>query len=532
MSESVFWVYVEAFHFLRIWVFAAAVPVLWIWWQMRSRQGAQASETDWIAPHLVQALTVPGTSRKGVQPIDVIALVMLLLIAAAAGPSWTRAPAPFAAQTAPLVIALQVSPSMEATDVAPDRLERAKQKARDLLELRAGARTALVAFGGSAHVVVPMSEDPGVMQPYLEGLRPDVMPIEGQDVGAGFDVARTLLAREAAAGGVVFLLDDLSAADATALETAWRDGGAAEGAGEDEEAAIAQASVASMSFLYLLPDGSALPAGPEGSFSQAVTADGRDVAAIERSLASAYQRAQLSDAAQPWEDRGAWLAWPAALLLLIWFRRGMAVRWAAQLAVALWFVLPATEAQAEGWRDWFLTADQQGWRAYQRKDYETAAARFEDPYLRGVALYRGGQYETAAQEMARIDTADAAFIEGMSQLKSRGYRDGVRAFERALAIDPNHAGAQQNLPIAKDIVTYVETTRAQSDTGEESGIGADDTVFDNESGQGAETQIEASEEEAAGGHLSAEQWMRTVDTRTEDFLRQRFRLEAVQPTGD
>ncbi|MBO9406272.1 VWA domain-containing protein [Shimia sp. R9_1] len=526
MSGSAFWVYLEAFHFLRGWVFVAALPVLWIWWQMRRRQGANASDAGWIAPHLAQALTVPGTTRRGVQPIDVIALVMLLLIAAAAGPSWTRAPAPFAAQTAPLVIALQVSPSMETTDVAPDRLERAKQKARDLLELRAGARTALVAFGGSAHVVVPMSEDPGVMQPYLEGLRPDVMPIEGQDVLAGFDVARQLLAREAAAGGVVFLLDALSAADAASLEEAWRAGGA----GEQADAA-AGATVASMSFLYLLPDGSSLPVGPDGSFAQGVTPDGRDVAAIERSLASAYQRAQLSNAAQPWEDRGPWLAWPAALLLLVWFRRGMAVRWAAQMVLALWFVMP-TEAQAEGWRDWFLTADQQGWIAYQRKDYETAASRFADPYMRGVALYRGGQYETAAQEMARIETADAAFIEGMARLKSRGYRDGVRAFERALQIDPDHAGAQQNLPIAKDIVAYVETAQAQSDTGEESGIGADDVVFDNESGQGAETQIEAAEEEAAGGHLSAEQWMRTVDTRTEDFLRQRFRLEAAQRTGD
>lgn len=526
MNEAVFWVYLEAFHFLRGWVFVAALPVLWIWWRMRRRQSAAASDSDWIAPHLAQALTVPGTTRKGVQPIDVIAVVMLLLIAAAAGPSWTRAPAPFAAQTAPLVIALQVSPSMEGTDVAPDRLERAKQKARDLLELRAGARTALVAFAGSAHVVVPMSEDPGVMQPYLEGLRPDVMPIEGQDVLAGFEIAQQLLAREQVAGGVVFLLDELSAADSAALGDAWRSGVAEAG-----EAEGATSTVASLSFLYLLSDGTALPAGPEGSFVQAVTADGRDVAAIERSLASAYQRAQLSDATQPWEDRGVWFAWPASLLLLLWFRRGMAVRWAAQLALLLWIVLPSN-AQAEGWRDWFLTGDQQGWIAYQKKDYETAANRFEDPYLRGVALYRGGQYETAAQEMARQDTADAAFIEGMAHLKSRGYRDGVRAFERALELDPAHAGAQQNLPIAKDIVAYVESTRAQSDTGEESGIGADDVVFDNESGQGAETQIEASEEEAASGHLSAEQWMRTVDTRTEDFLRQRFRLEAAQTGGE
>jgi Ca-activated chloride channel family protein len=529
MSDAVFWVYAEAFHFLRGWVFLAALPVLWMWWRTRRKQGAQAEDVRWMAPHLAQALTVAGTARKGLQPIDVITLVMLLLIAAAAGPSWTRAPAPFAAQTAPLVIVLQVSPSMETTDVAPDRLARAKQKALDLLELRAGARTALVAFGGSAHVVVPMSEDPGVMQPYLEGLQPDVMPIEGQNILAGFEVAEQLLARETTAGGVLFLVDDLAAADAAALGTAGGGETSPENAPEEENVASAEA-VASLSFLFLLPDGATAPVGPDGSFSQTVTADGRDVAAIERSLASAYQRAQLSDTAQPWEDRGLWLAWPAACLLLLWFRRGMAVRWAAQLALVLWFVLPSS-AQAEGWRDWFLTPDQQGWMAYQRKSYDTAAARFADPYLRGVALYKAGQYEAAAQEMARLESADAAFVEGMAQLKSRGYRDGVRAFERALQIDPEHAGAQQNLPIAKQIVAYVESTRAQSDTGEDTGIGAADVVFANESGQGAETQIDASEAEAAEGQLSADQWMRTVDTRTEDFLRQRFGLEAAQGSG-
>ncbi|CUH54367.1 vWA domain-containing protein [Shimia marina] len=528
MTGETAMVYLDAFHFLRGWLFLAAIPVVVIWWQTRRKSSAAELRSDWIAPHLAAALTVPGNSSRGVQPIDVIALVLLLLIGAAAGPTWSRAPAPFAAQTAPLVIVMQVTPSMEGTDVAPSRLARAKQKAMDLLELRAGARTALVGYAGSAHVVVPMSEDPGVMQPYLEGLSPDVMPIEGRDVAQGFALAQSLLAREASVGGIVFLLDELAAADVAALEDTSATGASVsqEGAAEDAPPAEGR-KVASLSFLYLLPEDAALPSGPTGSTAHIVTPDGRDVAAVERSLASAYQRAQLDNEAQPWEDRGAWLVWPALLLLLLWFRRGMAVRWAAQMAFVLWVLQPQV-AHADGWRDWFLTPDQQGWIAYQNKDYARAAEAFADPYLRGVALYRGGQYEVAAEEMSRLETADAAFIEGMAHLKSRGYRDGVRAFERALALDPAHEAAAQNLPVSKEIVTYVETTREQSDTGEDRGIGADDVVFDNESGKGVETQIEASDEDSPEAHLSTDQWMRTVDTRTEDFLKQRFRLEAAQ----
>ncbi len=106
-------------------------------------------------------------------PIDGVALGLVCLAIGAAGPTWSRMPDPFVAQSAPVVVVLKVTPSMERNDVAPSRLERGKQKIRDLLQLRAGARTALVAYAGSAHGVVPMTDDPDVMTPYLDGLTPE-----------------------------------------------------------------------------------------------------------------------------------------------------------------------------------------------------------------------------------------------------------------------------------------------------------------------------------------------------------------------
>ena len=80
--------------------------------------------------------------------------------------------------------------------------------------------------------------------------------------------------------------------------------------------------------------------------------------------------------------------------------------------------------------------------------------------------------------------------------------------------------------VADDAGDYLETAREQSDTGEEAGIGADDVVFDNESGRGADTQIEVSEEEAAP--QTAEQWLQSIDTDMGDFLRSRFLLDNQQ----
>jgi len=432
-------------------------------------------------------------------------VALTLAALGAAGPTWSRMPDPFVAQSAPIVIALKVTPSMAETDVAPSRLERGKQKIRDLLQLRAGARTALVAYAGSAHMVVPMTEDPSVMVPYLEGLDSDVMPIEGARAGDALALGVTLLAQESAPGGILFVADSLDPADAPALD----------------------AAQTTVSVLAMLPAGAR-----DRGFDQLsatvvpVTPDAGDIHQIDRHLNAAYRQAMLENADQPWDDRGYWLAWPAAVLILFWFRRGWTMRWVAIAAIAVGLSAPAP-ARAEGVADWFLTPDQQGRLAYQRKDYERAAELFVDPLWRGFALYRAGKYEAAAEVLARVETAQAAMLQGMAHIKSRGYRDGVRAFETAVKRDPDYPGAAENLAVAREIVDYVERVREQSDTGEEQGIGADKVVFDNEANRGAETQIDA-QPEGAGGLLTADQWMNTVDTRTGDFLRQRFAIEAAR----
>jgi len=496
----------EAFHFLRPAWLLLLPAALWLALAARRAERGAGLRAEGVAPHLKAALTVGGAAARRLRPMDAAAVAVALAALGAAGPTWSRQPDPFAAQSAPAVVALAVTPSMQQTDLAPSRLERGKQKIRDFLELRAGARTALVAFAGAAHVVLPMTEDAGVMTPYLEGLSPDVMPSPGLAAADALTLAQTLLAAEDAPGVVLFVTDALDPADASALDGA--------------EAAVA--------VLALLPEG-ARDRGLDALSAPVVRAspDGTDVARLDALLNAAFRRAQLDDLARPWEDRGVWLAWPAALLLLPLFRRGWVMRWLGVGIVALGLGAPGA-ARADGVADWFLTPDQQGRLAMQRNAFGDAADLFVDPMQRGYALYRAGRYEEAVSTLDRVETAEAAFIQGMAQLKSRAYRDGVRSFETALERDPDLPGAARNLEQARRIVDYVERVREQSDTGEESGIGADDTVYDNEAARGAETEVQYGEERLGDGPLSADQWMNTVETRTSDFLRLRFALEAAR----
>lgn len=499
---------VQYFHFIRPWWLVLIPLALTLWWRIRSRATAGRDVSAGLPPHLAAALQVGGSARRRLLPIDGIVLAALLMSLAAAGPTWSRVPNPLVAQTAPLAVALKVSGSMLATDVAPSRLERAKQKILDVVTKRAAARTALIAYAGSAHRAVPMTEDPAVLKPFLEGLSPDIMPSDGQNATAALDLAQSTLGAEDVPGAILFVLDELDRADLPAFATHSDENGPRVvflSVGGSSEARDDLARVPGAAVIDVTPDGS-------------------DVAEIDRQVASAYREALARDEQTKWEDRGWLLAWPAALLALFWFRRGWTMRWSLIL-LAFLVGAPGGPARADGLRDWFLTPDQQGRLAYDDRKYADAAELFVDPLWKAQALYRAGKYTDAAAIYARLPTAEAAFAEGVANVKGREYRAGIAAFEKALERDPDFAAAARNLEIGRAILDYVETAREQSDTGEDSGIGADDVVFDNESARGTETQITGETDMKAE---TAEQWMRTVDTRTEDFLRIRFAIEAAK----
>ena len=522
----------EAFRFLRpLWLLALPVVGL-LWLAVRRAHARPRPQAARIAPHLQAALTLDAARRRRAQPIDGVALALICCALGAAGPAWTRAADPFAAQAAPAVVVLKVTPSMAQEDLAPSRLERGQQKIRDFLDLRAGARTALVAYAGSAHVAMPMTEDAGVIAPYLAALSPETMPRGGDAAAEALALAASLLAAEpgAPAAGAVLLVADAVAPDQTAA---------------------LNASVIPMAVLATLPAG-ARDRGLDALDAPVIAAapDDADLRRIDGLLNAAWARAQLGDESRPWEDRGRWLAWPAALLTLIWFRRGWTMRWAALAALAL--LLPGAPQAQEGARNlraetaaeapglfdlggpvagWFLTPDQQGEIAAGRRDYDRAAALYADPWRRGYAQYRDGQYPAAVETMSRLDTAQAAFVQGLASIRAQAYRDGVRAFETALERDPAFPGAAENLVLARRIVDYVETQQEASDPGDQPDLGADDVAYDNEENRGQEVRMPR-DEDAAGGLLTADQWMRTVDSSPGDFLRQRFALEAARgPAG-
>ncbi|WP_171180449.1 VWA domain-containing protein [Ruegeria sp. HKCCD8929] len=504
------WLALSVFHFLRpSWLLL--VPVLLaLWWLSRRRHRGKATGTEGIAPHLQAAIQVGYPEARRIRPVDGVVLTLLLSVLAAAGPTWSRQPNPLVAQSAPVVVVFKVTASMENTDLAPSRLERGKQKIRDFLDLRAGARSALLAYAGSAHVVVPMTEDASIILPYLEGLSPEIMPKDGASLAPALERAQDLLEGEGG-GALLLVADALDPADVATVEDI----------------------PIPVSVLSTMPEGTR-DRGLDalGGRVIGVRPDDDDILRLDRALNASYRRNLLENSDDPWLDRGPLLAWPVVLLLLLWFRRGWTMQWAAALAVML--VWTPDQSRAEGVADWFWAPDQQGQHAYDRKEYSRAADLFTDPLWRGWPLYRAGRYEESALILERVETAQAAMMQGLANIRNHAYRDGVRSFETALARDPDYPGAAENLETAKRVVAYIEAAQQAQDTRDQTELRPDDVTYDNEENKGQELQVELPQEGADGAGLqSAEQWMNSVDTETGEFLKMRFMLEAAQaPAGE
>ena len=318
------------FHFLRPeWLWAlipSAIVVLLLWRQ----QSATARWRSLIAPHLLRHLVVRPENRWRVRPSYLLAVVLVLATLSAAGPSWRREPPPFTQDTAPLVIALDLSQSMLVEDIQPSRLERAQQKARDLLVERQGAKTALLAYAGTAPLVLPLTDDPGVLEAYISSLDPSVMPVPGKDSEAALRLAEEMLAEEATPGTILFLTDGIAADDAPAFarhSQENRDQVTVLAFGTEQGGPIPLADGGFGEVSALDRQGLEAVKRESDAYVTVVTVDDTDVRRINRQIASHLTAVQQEDAEGRWRDEGWWLVFPLVAMVLMWFRKGWTIQW-------------------------------------------------------------------------------------------------------------------------------------------------------------------------------------------------------------
>ncbi len=315
----------EAFHFLRpLWLLGLPSAVLLLWGLTRQRSQTEAWAAV-IAPHLLKPLLVdPEKARQRLRPLHLLALFWVLGCLAMAGPAWQREPSPFAEDQAALVIALKVAPSMLADDVQPSRLGRGVQKIHDLLERRPGAATALVAYGGSAHLVIPLTRDARIIEQFAAELSPEIMPVDGDAPAEAVALANRLLADSGLPGSILLMADSVAADQWVELERQRGQNGAevqlfALAAGPEVIGASGGVSAPALD-----RDAMARAARAAGGKLTVVTVNDRDVDQINRDIKRSLARATAAEG-ERWRDAGYVLLPLLVLLSLFAFRRGWVV---------------------------------------------------------------------------------------------------------------------------------------------------------------------------------------------------------------
>ena len=543
----------SAFHFLRPWWLLAVPLALLLLWLGR----AQGGRVDWgstIAPALLPYLIVNAPGSRGPRPIHAVAALLMLGGIAAAGPTWQQDLPPFLDNQAPLIVAVDLSPSMDAADVPPSRLQAAKHKLHDLLARRAGAKTGLIAYAGSAHLVLPPTDDPSLVDLFIQSLSTELIAAPGKDAVGAINVAASVL-KSTQAGGTVLLVTDgadtsqlpqveqlAKAADFQILVLAAgaSDGGVlrdARGQPRMDKDGKPVLGTFDAGAIKQLADAARAPLG-------SLTLNDDDLDWVTLHAQRHFQDVQNAGQAVHWKDVGYWLCWPLAILALLCLRRGWNVNWLAGLMLASLAGLyaPNTYANpnasananpvasinpvASAIVNAFFTPDQQGRWAYEHHDYTRAAALFQDPHWKGRAAYDAGDYSLALAAFARLDTAEANFYLGNTQARLRHYDDALAAYDRALRQRADFPEAKKNRELVAKLQAAIEAEQEDDNNDQK----PDDVARDNKKGAGKMTQVEVAKAS------SDDVWLRNLSLSPAGFLKQKFAIEdarrgASVPTG-
>lgn len=498
------------FHFLRpLWLVLLPVGVWLVWQLLRGRAEAGGWRGFVDARLRPYVLAEPAVLKSSRWPLFAALVAWVVAVVALAGPAWERLPVPAFRSDEALVVALDLSRSMDAGDVEPSRLARARLKLLDLLERRAAGQTALVVFSTHAFTVTPLTTDTRTIASLVGAVNTDIMPTAGGSLLAGLDRAAALLEQTGLRRGEILLITDseVEAADVERAGQLARQGYRVSvlAVGTEQGAPIPRAEggfVNDANGQVVVPQ---LDAGPlqrlaaagGGRFARLAPND-RDLDALFPAASALELDAALDSGdaeayeADVWADRGAWFAAALLPLLALCFRRGWICVW---LLVVL---VPAPRASAFEWQELWKRPDQRGYEALEAEDPGRAAQLFENPEWRSAAQYRAGEFEASAATLAGVDSASGHYNRGNALAKAGQLEAAIGAYDRALELAPDHADARYNRDLVAELLKNQQAEQPQNQGEGEQGQQGDSDRAQSESGEQQNGEQAADEESQQG----------------------------------
>ena len=490
------------FHFLRVeWLWLLPLWGLVLWF-LPKIQSSQIDWAQWIAPPLQRLFVVSSQiSQHRKKQLQVsFALIWILSTLALAGPAWERLPQPLLVRDQARVILLDLSYSMLATDLQPNRLERARYKIEDLLNRFQEGQTAIVLYAGDAHTLVPLTEDVETIRTLLPSLHPSLMPVRGSRPDLAFEnVIEMLNQVDIQNSHLVWITDGIDDQQVKPLQNLLSSQrhkltvlavGTPSGApivlekgnylkDTNNNIVIPQLDLAPLRAVAEALGGQVLPVQYDDSDLE------RLVASEEKDQGFQEQEEELTT--DRWREEGPWLFVLLLPLVAMIFRRG----WLFVLVLTSWPSL----SQAWEWRDLFINDNQRAYELLEEGQAAEAAQTFDDSTWQGIASYKAQEYEEALQYWSNEESPITSYNRGNALARNGKLPEALEAYDRALASEPDWEDAQFN----RDLVAkLLDSQQKQSQEDKSSGGNP------NQSEEGEADSQEQPDQSASSGNSTEE----------------------------
>ena len=507
---------IDNFHFLRpIWLLAL-IPVLLFFVAMWRVNSVVTAWDKAIDKNLLPYLLDRSKNASQRTPLILLFAAWALSILALAGPVWEQLPQPVQKKEDALVIVFDLSLSMFAPDHAPNRLDLAKRKMRDILALREEGQTALVVYAGDAHTVTPLTDDVVTIEALVPSLSPNIMPLFGSKPVEAVELAIGLLdGTDANRGKVLLMTDGISGFDEELLITELFAENDYEllimGIGTEEGAPIRTNDgnfLTDEAGALIIPT---LNKNVLQSLANRVSGRYHDIQLADSDLAfllsdfELLDEDQMSDVEEEfdvWYEFGPWLLLLVLPIAAMSFRRGWL--FSLVLITGSGMMLPSQQAQALEWKDLWMTKDQQAAEAFASEEHSTAALLFEATDWAGAANYKAANYEAAVASFSAIDTVDGHYNRGNALALSGNYAESIAAYDMALSLELGHADSLQNKAIVEQLLEQEQAENGENQEGEDQENESEQNS-ENESDQDSESSEQQDQESQEGDESQQDQ---------------------------
>ncbi len=535
----------EQLHFIRADWFYAFIPVILFLMLASTKKLNDKNWTSVIDPQLMPfVLSRSNSVKQRRYPLILAFIASSLCITALAGPVYKKLPQPVYREQSSLVVLLDLSQSMDATDIKPSRLARAKLELLDILKTRKTGQTALIVYAADAFVVTPLTDDNATIANLVPSLETDMMPAQGSQLSTALSKTLSLFQQAGVINGdILVITDDIHSADESAIKKVASQGyrlsifgiGTAEGAPVPVEAGFLKNSNGAIVIPKL--DAARLQryALAGGGLYTGIRAGDKDVEKLSRLFQSSSVEQNTDNKnldADIWQEEGYWLLLPLLFFSALWSRKG----W---LAVLLPFALPCllifsalqpqpayaaeatdtatTTAPIIDAQNLWFSPDQKAMKAFEQGDNETAARQFTDPDWKASAYYRKGDYEAAAKALENSEHNDAYYNKANALAKLGKYEEAIKAYDKAIELDNNNEDAKYNREQVKQALTRQQE---QQQNQQQNDKDSDDQQSDDKKSGDKDSQKQDSENQDSNQQDSENQDTDKQDSEQQDSQQQ------------